>query len=359
MHPLNMNVLVVGGGIMGSATALALREQGCKQITLLERAVVGAEASSAAGGILGAQIEGSALPVETLQRLIEARDAYPAWVSELESLTQLRVGYRRSGSMHLAFDEPDAEHARAQVRVQTARGLEAEWLDQGALRSCEPHASEQALGAAYFAGDAQVDPQALLRALVVALGKREIRVQSGSLVEELVYEGERCIGVQTNDGLLRADAVVLAAGSWSSTVRGVPASLPKVRPVRGQMVLLEERPPRLSCVVFGAGGYVVPRGDGRVLAGSTMEHVGHRREITAGGVRDIMNSALAVAPCLEQAEWKTAWCNFRPWVGDAAPLVGDSGVPGLFLATGHHRNGILLARHTAVAVASAVMRSQG
>jgi glycine oxidase len=321
--------------------------------------VVGAEASSAAGGILGAQIEGSALPAETLDRLIAARDAYPAWVQSLEALTGLSVGYRRCGSLHLSFDEPDAAHARAQVRAQAARGLAAEWLDPAGLRSCEPHAAEQALGAAFFASDAQVDPQALLRALVVALGKQDVSVRSGSVVEELVFEGERCVGVQTNDALLRADAVILAAGSWSSTVRGVPISLPKVKPVRGQMVLLEERPPRLSRVVFGAGGYVVPRGDGRVLAGSTMEHVGHRREITAGGVRDIMNAALRVAPCLEQAEWKSAWCNFRPWVGDEAPLVGASGVPGLFLATGHHRNGILLARHTAVAVASSVMRAQG
>ena len=159
-----------------------------------------------------------------------------------------------------------------------------------------------------------------------------------------------------DDGELRAPATVLAAGSWSSLVPGVPAKAPAVRPARGQMVLLEERPPRAKIIVFGDGAYVVPRGDGRVLCGSTVEYVGFRREVTAGGVLGILKGAVATFPLLATAQLTSTWSSFRPHT-DGEPLVGASPLPGLFLATGHHRNGILLAKVTADAVAEAVVSS--
>jgi glycine oxidase len=133
--------------------------------------------------------------------------------------------------------------------------------------------------------------------------------------------------------------------------------MPRVRPVRGQLVLLEERPPRASTILFEGHSYVVPRGDGRVICGSTMEDVGHRREVTAAGVHSILGAAIALMPRLGEAEIVRSWCNFRPSVASAtgAPLVGESPLPGLFLATGHHRNGILLAKVTADAVADAII----
>jgi glycine oxidase len=135
----------------------------------------------------------------------------------------------------------------------------------------------------------------------------------------------------------------------------VPSAVPSVRPVRGQIVLLDERPPRVKSIVFGAGGYVVPRGDGRVLCGSTMEYAGFRREVTAGGVHAILSTALACVPSLALAQVAGTWSNFRPHVEGGRPLVGASPMPGLFLATGHHRNGILLSKATADAVADAIL----
>jgi len=152
-------------------------------------------------------------------------------------------------------------------------------------------------------------------------------------------------------------ATVLAAGSWSSLVPGIPAGLPTVRPVRGQIVLLEERPPRVRSIVFGKGGYVVPRGDGRVLCGSTMEQAGFRKEVTAAGVQSILERALACLPSLGNAQVAGMWSNFRPYVDGEQALVGASVLKGLFLATGHHRNGILLAKVTADAVAEAILAS--
>jgi glycine oxidase len=182
-----------------------------------------------------------------------------------------------------------------------------------------------------------------------------IAVRAGATVERLAVLDDRCVGVQLDDGDVRADATVLAAGSWSSLVQGVPATIPSVRPVRGQIVLLDERPPRVRTIVFGAGTYLVPRGDGRVVCGSTMEHAGFRKEVTAGGIHSVLSGVLACVPSLGAAQVAGMWSNFRPHVSGDVPLVGPSPLGGLFLATGHHRNGILLSKVTADAVANAVL----
>lgn len=350
-----MRIVIVGGGVMGCATALELANRGARDVILLERAVPGAEASSAAAGMLAAQIE-SADDAELLA-YARARDAFGAWAAELREATGIDIGHRTSGALQLARD--DAEHAALRRAVEThrARGLEAELVEGARLLEIEPELAPSARAAAYFPREAQVDPPQLLRALVAAVARTRVTVRSGTTVSSLVTEAGRCTGVSL-DGrdVLAADAVVLAAGSWSSLVPGVPESLPRVQPVRGQIVQLEERPPRLRTIVFAGHAYVVPRGDGRVLCGATTEHVGHRREVTAGGVAGILRDALAIAPGLASAELGRAWCNFRPHVRDGGrPLVGASALPGLFLATGHYRNGILLSKATADAVAEAVL----
>jgi glycine oxidase len=234
--------------------------------------------------------------------------------------------------------------------------MRASLLDGASARAVEPELSADVLAAAHFPEDAQVDPPVLLRALMAALARNpRVNVRAGTTVERLLVEKDRCVGVKLGDGEVRADATVLAAGSWSSLVPGVPAELPPVRPVRGQIVLLDERPPRLRSIVFQGGGYLVPRGDGRVLCGSTMEHVGFRKEVTAAGVHEILGRALACVPSLGTAQLSSTWSNFRPRVEGRSGLVGASPLPGLFLATGHHRNGILLSKVTADDAANAIV----
>lgn len=348
-----VRVIVIGAGIMGCGSALALARRGVKDVVVLERAVPGAEASSAAAGMLAAQVEAKS-PAER-DAFVRARDGYAAFAEELRELSGLDVGYRKSGVLDLATTDEELRPLAQLVDTDAAAGLRAELLDAAAVRAIEPEIAPGIAGGAWFPDEAQVDPPRLLRALVAAVARAQVTIRSGAVVASLLQEGGRCRGVALQDGeSIAADVVVLAAGSWSSLVPGVPVSLPKVRPVRGQLVLLEERPPRLSSIVFGAGGYLVPRGDGRVVCGSTMEDVGHRREVTAGGISSILERATRIAPRLATAEFSRAWCNFRPSV-DGAPLVGASPLPGLVLATGHHRNGILLAKTTAEAVASAVV----
>ncbi len=340
---------------MGCATALALAGRGV-QVVVLERAVPGAEASSAAAGILGAQVELHGREVDAAL-FLRARDGWKAWAEDLREASGLDVGWRPSGVLRVAQTEAERAELAKEVTWQRNRGLRAELLDGGAARQLEPELAEGLAGAAHYPDDAQVDPPALLRALMAILSRHpRATVRSGATVERLLVEHDRCEGVVLDEGELRAQATVLAAGSWSSLVPGVPAAVPAVRPVRGQMVLLDERPPRLRTIVFGSGGYVVPRGDGRVLCGSTMESVGFRKEVTAAGVHGILASALTCVPSLGAAQLAGSWSNFRPHA-EAGALVGASPLPGLFLATGHHRNGILLAKVTADAVADAVAGS--
>ena len=338
---------------MGCASALALAERGA-DVVVLERAVPGAEASSAAAGILGAQVELHGRQ-DDAALFVRARDAWRAWAVALRDASGIDVGWRASGVLRVAWTEAERAELADEVAWQAARGLRAELVDGRRARDIEPELTPDLLAAAYYPDDAQVDPPALLRALMAILGRHpRVTVRSGATVERLLVEHDRCEGVVLDDGELRAPATVLAAGSWSSLVPGVPVAVPSVRPVRGQIVLLDERPPRVRTIVFGAGGYVVPRGDGRVLCGSTMENVGFRREVTAAGVHGILGSALAVVPSLGGAQLAGTWSNFRPHA-QAGALVGASPMAGLFLATGHHRNGILLAKVTADTVADAVL----
>jgi glycine oxidase len=346
-----MRIVVIGAGVMGCSVALSLSERGAREVIVLERAVPGAEASSAAAGILGAQIESAPDETELFRR---ARDGYRTWAESLRAETGIDVGYKQCGALQVAVNAGDADALAAKVAQQARLGLAAEIVDGKKARAIEPALADRVACAAYFPDEAQVDPPALLRALVAAVARRAT-IRSGVTVRGLLVESDRCAGVQLEDGDMRADAVVLAAGSWSSLVPGLPAKIPEVKPVRGQMVLLDERPPRVRSIVFGDHGYVVPRGDGRVLCGSTMEHAGFRREVTASGVVTILNKALALVPSLGDAQLTSTWSSFRPHA--SMRLEGASPLAGLFLATGHHRNGILLARETGERVAKALLDS--
>jgi len=357
-------VAVIGAGVIGCATALELAKRGA-EVVLLERAVPGSEASSAAAGMLGAGAEVDEEDPERIDYLARARDGYGPWVEELRRETGIDVGYRVSGILHvLPNDEAERSKLTRIVALQRSRGLRAEIVDGAEARKVEPELAADIGDCAYFPDDAQVDPPALLRALVASLAKkRNVTVRSGAVVERVLLESGRCLGValaaapggSADDSLVRADATVLAAGSWSSLIPGVEKELAPVRPARGQVVQLEERPPRLRTMIVRGHDYAVPRGDGRVYCGSTVEFVGYRREITAGAVRDILEGTLAAVPSLADATLSATWMGFRPHA--ERPQVGRSNIPGLYWATGHYRSGIILAKITAEEVAQSIFAS--
>jgi len=345
------DVVVIGAGVQGSAVALRLAQAGAR-VTVLERAVPGAEASSAAGGILSPGVE-AVEPGPFYDLCAASLRRYAAFAAEVERLSGLWVSYRAQGTLEVAFDDEHAQLLAARAERLQKNRVPVAVLDDAEVRNLEPGISTACRGGLLFEDEASLDPKLLARALPIAAERAGARFVRGQ-VRRVAVEGGRAVGVDHDSGRLAAGAVVLAAGAWSNLVEGSQLPPGAVRPVRGQIAVLDTRPPLLQRVVFSGRGYVVPRADGRILCGATMEEVGFDRAVTAEGLLHVLGLALEIAPTLAKAPVVETWCNFRPASPDGAPILGRSAVPGLFYATGHTRNGILLAPITADAVAAAV-----
>jgi glycine oxidase len=339
-----MEVLIVGAGLVGCAVAWRLQQAGVR-CTVLERSIPGAEASSAAAGILAPQAEADR-PGPFLELCLASRALYPAFVRELREVSDVDVAFRTCGVLAVQFDDAGIEEVRQRIGWQRARGLEATWMDPAITRGLEPELSPEILGAAHFPGDAVVDNRLLVSALTIAAvrgGARFVTTQVHGLVER----AGRVVGVATDRGELGGDAVVVAAGAWTALLPGALGSPGAVRPARGQMVMVRTRVPICRHVVFGAHGYAVPRTDGRVLLGSTVEFAAFEKQVTAGGLAAVLGVGLRLFPGIAAAPVVETWAGFRPHTPDALPILGPAPLPGLFLASGHFRNGILLTPITA------------
>jgi glycine oxidase len=344
------DVVIVGGGVMGSACAFVLAEAGARVI-VLEKSVPGAEASSAAAGILGAHAEAHG-PGPMADLLLASLGRYGAWAKTLYERTGIDIELRPSGVLRLAPDRATLRRLGREAAWMTGPARDVAALDAAEVRSVEPSLAPTA-GALRFATDARVEPKLLFRAVHVAAQRAGVVFESGAYVKRVLVERERAHGVLVEDGTeYVAPTVIVAAGSWSTLVEGTPVDGRAVVPARGQVVELAMPAPPLSHVVMGPRCYLVPRDDGRVLVGATVEFVGYRREVTAGAVRDLLDAAIALVPSLVHATLRDTWSSFRPFTPDELPLLGRTRVKGLLLATGHYRNGILLAPITAEILAA-------
>ncbi len=350
------DVVVVGGGVMGCTIALELASAGVG-VVVLEKSVPGAEASSAAAGMLGAQLEAHA-PGPFLDLSVASRALFPRMAERLRELTGIDVEYRRSGVLRVATREDELDALRELADWQARSGLDAAVLDAASAREAEPELAGAILGGVFFREDGRVDPPKYLRALRIAAERLGARFATGNMVRRVRVEGDRARGVELESGaVVSASHVIVAAGSWSGLVEGATLEGGKVRPARGQIVELSAPMPPLRHVLWGPGAYLSPRDDGRVLVGSTLEFVGFQRGVTAGAVAKLLSAAIDLVPCLERADLGRAWSSFRPHTADLLPILGPTSIPGLLLATGHYRNGILLSPITAQIVAKLVAGS--
>lgn len=332
--------VVIGGGVIGSAIALRLAQAGLKTL-VLERSIPGAEASSAAGGILGPQIEGErADPLFGLG--IDSREAYPAFAEEIFELSGISVGFRRSGLLRIAHEGEDTAPLEARFAWQREAGLEVERLTGADARALEPALSPEVAFALHFPREGRVDPRALARALPRAAARAGAHFRTAR-VDRIRVERKKVVGVEVEGGHIDAGAVVVAAGAWTSLVEGLPLPRDVIEPLRGQMVELLRPDLAFDRVVFSSGGYVVPRGEGRFVVGSTMERAGFEKRVTLEGALRILAQARRTLPTLDDAEITSFWAGLRPCPRDGLPLLGATSVEGLYLCSGHHRNGILLA----------------
>lgn len=342
------DTIIVGGGLIGCALAAELASRG-QRVTVVERGEPGDEASGAAAGMLAPQAEANE-PDSFFRFALESRDMFPAWADALMRETGIDVGYRKIGFLRCAFGSEDGSRD-ASDRWQTRAGLPLERRDREALgRELSGRLSPEVQSAVFFPEEAAVDPRALTRAVWRCAQSRGARVWTGTGVTAFRIRDGVCRGVETDAGPIEADATVDAAGAWAAFDRNVPLSIP-VEPVRGQIVQLRVEGAPLETLVSSDDVYLVPRPDGTVLLGSTTERVGFRKAVTAKAVEGLIAAAVRLVPSLAAAQFVSAWSGLRPGTPDARPILGDSPVPGLFFATGHFRNGILLAPATARAVA--------
>jgi glycine oxidase len=261
----------------------------------------------------------------------------------------VETGFTRSGALHVALDRDEAAQLRRVHGLQRSLELRAEWLAPGACRELEPGLTPSLAGGVHAPAEASVDPRALGTALLAALaGREEAELRIGEEPVEALFEGSRLSGVRTGDGAeLRAGAVVLAAGAWSGRAEWLPEEArPPVRPVKGQILELRPAPgDEAPCgrILASERVYLVPRPDGRVIAGATVEERGFDSAVSAGGVHELLREAYRLLPEVAEMELVEAMASLRPGTPDNLPLVGPSPLEGLHWATGHFRNGILLA----------------
>lgn len=348
-----IDVTIVGAGVMGCAVAFELARRGTN-VVVLERSVPGAEASGAAAGMLGAQVESHA-PGPFVDLCVASRERFGTWADRLRQASGIDVEHRVCGITSAAFDRAELDRMEEHAAWQRGAGLRAESLRASDVRAAEPEIAPDVIGGVFFPDDARVDPPRLLKALRVAAERAGARFRTGAVVRGVAQIDGRARGVTLESGeTMESEHVVLAAGSWSTLVGGTPLAPDAIRPARGQIVELLLPSPIQRGIVVGSKAYLSPRDDGRVLCGSTLEFVGFERGVTAGAVRDLLTAATRMMPRLAGADLGRAWSSFRPYTENEMPFIGPSRVEQLWLATGHFRNGILLSPITAEIVAALV-----
>jgi glycine oxidase len=360
----NPDVVVIGGGIVGSSIALRLAEAGLS-VSVYDRGEPGAEASSAAAGMIAPQSEKAELEAFSVLSW-ESHSLYPRFVSEIEDMSGRHVGYRRDGTLLVALDEDQAgeleqirrdeacERHRPSAHTPADTGFRIERLTVADLGRHVAGLGDPVLDAQFLPADHWVDNERLTAAAIEAARRRGVVFHAGKAVRSLAAPNGRLESIEAGGERVCAGEFVLAAGCWSGVLAAsIGLDIPTV-PCRGQMLEFELTSP-LPMVVRAGHHYLVPRASGRVLVGTTAEYVGFQKSVTADGMASILQGALRLAPFLGEARFCRAWAGLRPDTADHLPVLGRSGVQGLTLATGHFRNGILLAPITAKFIAEMVV----
>lgn len=331
-------IVVAGAGIVGLSAACELAKRGARCV-VFDRSQAGREASFAAGGILSPQAE---TPPDSplLPLALKARDRHISLAEELLRLTGVAVEHHRYGVLSLAFSPEEEAKLQALVEAQKNLGLRAEMVSGGSLARIEPAADPRAKGAALFPDDHRVDNRRLLEGLKALAQSRGVEIREYTALRGLEAGDGRVVAVLTDTERIATSTVINALGAWARQLSG-DAAAPPVRPVKGHMMSLVDGP-ALRHVVYGHHGYIVPRVDGRLIVGSTMEEVGFDTRVTAEGVARLIEIATAIAPATKKATIAETWTGLRPATPDGLPVIGRGAFEGLVVAGGLFRNGILL-----------------
>lgn len=339
------DILILGGGIIGCALAESLSRSGLK-VTLLERGLIGREASWAAAGMLAPQSEMES-PGAYLDFCLASRRLYPDVAERLAAETLIDPQYRTEGMFYAAFNEAESGRILDRAAWQEPLGLGVETLTPELTRSREPELSESVSCVVHFKEDHQLDPRLMTQAYAAAARQLGAQLLEYSPVASLLMDGGRVTGAECVGERYSAGLTILAAGAWSGLLPGVLPGIPTY-PVKGEVLLLQAAPGLFRHTLHSSSIYLVPRYDGRVVVGATEDHeAGYDKIVRTDAVRLLLDRAVELVPKLGEAAFVDAWAGLRPGTPDRRPILGPAGPDGLLLCTGHFRNGILLAPLTA------------
>ena len=367
------DVVVLGGGIIGASLAeeLARRQQ---RVCLVERGTIGCEASTAAAGILAAQMDLEA-PGPFFEFCQASRRMYPAWLRRIERAAGLSTQFRVDGILYLALTAGGVRAMEHRMRWQRTLGVRIQRWSASDVRRREPAASAGVKAGFFFPSEAQLDNAVLMQALARACRKAGVAVREQTEVKGLLWRGRAVAGVRTTRGSIRAPIVVDCLGSWGGVERNGRAlrsarhslagkddtgsvGRAVVEPARGQILVFQAPPRSLRHILMSEGAYAVQRRDGRVIVGSTVERAGYDRHVTPAGLTQIMRGFTQMVRPDTYQRWALSgfWAGLRPLTLDRLPVLGLTSTDGLYAAFGHFRHGILLAPMTAQVMADAVVR---
>lgn len=338
------DVIIVGGGVIGASIAFELAAEKL-DVLLIDSQQPGREASWAAAGMLSPGPDSpDALPLVPLAK--ESMRLYPEFIASVEELSGKITAFARKGVFEV-FTAPNGESERDKMVAQyQTLGLSIEPVATSVARKAEPALGPAVRAAAWLPQEATLDPRMLMEALLSALQNRGVGILLDSPVSSVMVDGNHCTGVVTRGRNIPAKSIVVAAGCFSGAIDWLGRYAP-TRPIRGQLLALESKSVGLARTLRSNKAYLVPRPNGRIIAGSTLEDAGFEKHVTPAGVRKILDGVLELAPTLANAQLVDAWAGLRPGTPDHLPILGSTDIRGLYMATGHYRNGILLAPATA------------
>ena len=350
MHERGEPVVIVGAGLIGLGIAYELARRGAS-VRVIDAHEPGRAASWAGAGMLAPYTE--AHPSADFEAFcVSSLALYPEFVADLRARSGVDARLALDGILEAAYDSPAEDRLRAQVESRLARGIPARWLDRDELQRFEPALGRTARGAAFSPSEGHVDNRRLGRALRGACDALGVRIDENTGPVALEADARRVLGMRHPRGFVPAGAVVNAAGAWAGSIEGLPphAVLP-VAPVKGQMLALAMSSNFIRRVLWLPGAYLVPRDDGRLLVGATVEDAGFDVRVTAAAMRTLLDAALAALPSLAELTIVEMWAGLRPATPDGLPYIGPTSLGGYFVAAGHYRNGILLTPATARLIA--------
>jgi glycine oxidase len=338
------DVAIAGGGVIGGAITLELARAGLR-VGVFDRQVPGQEASWASAGILSPAPENPGM-IAMVEMGKASFARYPEFVALVEETSGMSTGFRPKGTLEALFSHDTKAELSTIIAVHHGLGLKAEPLRAEDARELEPALSEEVEAAVLRPEEASIDNRALTAAVLEAAQRSGAEIFPGCGARAVWREGNRCKGLVLQNEKIEAQWTIVAAGCFSAAIEGAAPYAP-VRPAKGQMVALRADDLKIERVLWSDKIYLVPRNDGRILAGATVEYAGFDKRVTAGGIGKILAAAIELAPGLKDAWIEETWAGLRPDTPDHMPILGPTDIEGLLMATGHFRSGILLTPITA------------